>query len=305
MNDLVDLQVNGFGGVDFRTPDLIADKIRRVRRDLLARGTGAFLATVVTAPLPAYAHVLPLLAEAARETLPDGAELLGVHLEGPFISPEEGYVGAHPAEHVLDPSADRFDELQSLADGTVKLLTLAPERPGAAELIAHASAQGVLVAIGHTHCGAAHVAEAVDAGARLSTHLGNGIPRRIDRHENPLWPQLAEPRLKAMLVADGHHLPPAFLRTVFHVKGSGGIILTSDAAPIAGCPPGRYESFGAAVDLEPSGRISLAGTGLLAGSSACLKGCVEYMQNLNCADPAALCCMGRDNALELLGLASV
>jgi N-acetylglucosamine-6-phosphate deacetylase len=192
--------------------------------------------------------------------------VLGIHLEGPFISSLDGYRGAHPAGAVRDPDWDEFQRLQEAAGGRIILLTLAPERAGAIAFIRRAVAAGVTVALGHTAADGNTIRAAVDAGARLSTHLGNGIASPLPRHPNPIWEQAADDRLFATFIADGHHLDAATLRVLYRAK-SPRAILVSDASPLAGLPPGTYGPWA----VDPSGKIVVAGTAYLAGSNQALE----------------------------------
>jgi len=302
----VDLQVNGYAGIDFSSPGLSLSAIAQTTLALYRRGTLAFCPTVVTAPVQVYQQVLPVLAEAiltqSQSGNNGGSLLCGVHLEGPFISPEEGAVGAHPRQSVQAPSLTFFDELYSLAGRQIALLTLAPELPGALDLIRHARAYGVIVSIGHTLADADAIRAAVDAGATLSTHLGNGCPNYIHRHHNPLWPQLAAAGLAAMQITDGHHLPPELIAVVLAAKGAGRVIVTSDSSPAAGCPPGEYTFFGTRALLETSGRLRNLESDTLAGSSASMFDCMNFLASLSLLDEAALWQVGRDNPLKVLGL---
>lgn len=304
----VDLQVNGCRGVDFSSPGLTEEDIRAAAAWQYERGTLAFCPTIITSDLAVYRHVLPLLARGMAEQSPGTARMVGLHLEGPFISPEDGAVGAHPREHTRLPSLAMFDELYTLAEGRIALLTLAPELPGAVELIRRAVELGVVVSIGHTLAGESEVRAAVEAGASLSTHLGNGVPNLLHRHHNPLWPQLAEPRLGAMLITDGHHLPPALIRAVLAAKGPEKVLVTSDAAPAAGLPPGDYAFFGTRARLEPPapgaacGRLRNLERDTLAGSAATMIDCMNHLAGLNVLDESALWQVGRDNPLAILGL---
>ena len=305
LSGFVDLQVNGYAGVDFSSPDLTLAKVEETARTLYLRGTLAFCPTVITSPIEVYRQTLPVLVEAIRTQSDSGSDrrslLCGIHLEGPFISPEEGAVGAHPRQHVRLPSLAFFDELAALADGQIALLTLAPELPGVLELVRHACALGVPVSIGHTLADIEAIKAAVDAGATLSTHLGNGCPNYIHRHHNPLWPQLAAPGLSAMLITDGHHLPPELITVALAAKGTGRVIITSDSSPAAGCPPGEYTFFGTHALLEPSGRLRNLDSDTLAGSSATLLDCMNVLAGLGLLDETALWQVGRDNPLKILG----
>ncbi len=297
----VDLQVNGFRGVSFSSLALTLDQVAAVSADLAQRGTLAFCPTVITASNEVYRHVLPVLAQAVRESHAWPSRLLGIHLEGPFISPADGALGVHPAGDVRLPSLDFFDDLSRFAGGTLALLTLAPELPGAVELIRHARQQGVVVSIGHTLASAAGVHAAVAAGASLSTHLGNGCPNLLHRHQNPIWPQLAAPELSSMLITDGHHLPPEMITAMVAAKGPGRVIVTSDAAPAAGCPPGEYAFFGTRALLEPSGRLRNLERETLAGSSASMLDCMNHLASLRLLSEPDLWRAGRDNPLAAIG----
>lgn len=301
----IDLQVNGSLGVDFSSPELTLDGVRRVTEELRARGTSAYCPTLVTCDPAVFARNLPLLARAMRD--PALREHLpGLHLEGPFLNPASR--GAHPSQWLALPDPRRFDEWQGLAEGGIRILTLAPELEGACALIRHAVAQGVVVSLGHHLADDNAIARAVEAGATLCTHLGNGIVNTLPRHPNPLWTQLATDALTACVIADGHHLPAAFLRVAWRAKGRDRFIVTSDAAAIAGLAPGRYTYMGAEVDLEPNGRIvqtaSAGGGGrTLAGSSSTLGDCLRHLATLGDWTTDDLVQVGRRNPARVLGWA--
>lgn len=194
-----------------------------------------------------------------------------VHVEGPHISPEDGPRGAHPIEHVRPPSLAEFRRWQEASGGRVGIVTVAPEHPGSVEYIRALAAEGVIVALGHTAADGDQIHAAADAGARLSTHLGNGSHATISRHPNYIWEQLAEDRLAASLIFDGHHLPPAVMKSMLRAKGLDRSILVSDSVAVAGLAPGTYKTaVGGRVELLPSGRLTLLGTPYLAGSAAAL-----------------------------------
>ncbi len=300
---LVDLQVNGYAGVDFTQPTLTIDQVVQVSRVLRLQGIALFCPTIVTAPWDVYTHVLPLLAQAkqALEDLdPDAyAQIAGVHLEGPFISPADGARGVHNLSAIRPASNPEFEVILDLSRGTLRLLTLAPEIDGGLDLVAYASSHGILVGLGHTLASAEIIHAAASAGARFSTHLGNGLPGMIHRHQNPIWAQLSEPRLSALIIADGHHLPSDFVRVVVAVKSVGGVIVTSDSASPAGLPAGEYEFCGKTVRLDMDGRLYDPQSGYLAGSSASLGQCRDWLSKLGFTSPdlAHLC---RENALRLI-----
>jgi N-acetylglucosamine-6-phosphate deacetylase len=267
---LCDIQVNGWAGRDFRD----AVSVAAVARDLASFGVARFLPTVTTADPVEMERALAAIAAAAAASPKLAAAIPGIHLEGPYISPLDGPRGAHPRAFVRDPDWGHFQGLQRAAGGRIRLVTLAPELPGAAAFTAEATAAGITVAIGHTAADADAVAGVLAAGARLSTHLGNGLAAELQRHRNPIWPQLAAEGLWASLIADGHHLPPEVLRAIVRAKGPSRCILVSDSVREAGLPPGRHTGLGGApVDVLPDGRIQVPGTPYLAGSGAHLLHC--------------------------------
>lgn len=296
---LLDLQVNGYGGRDFSRPGHLG----AVAADLATHGVARLLPTVITAPQDALEEALGALNAALNADPALRAAVPGLHLEGPYISPDDGPRGAHPRAHVRAPDWAHFCGLQRAAGGRIRLVTLAPELPGAREFTAAAVAAGLVVAIGHTAADTAAIAGAVDAGARLSTHLGNGLAATIDRHHNPLWPQLAEARLCASFIADGHHLPAPALRAMLAAKGTARCILVSDAVAHAGLPPGRYPGIGGApVEVLEGGRVQLAGTPYLAGSGAHLATCVAGAVDLAGVAWADALDMAALHPARLLGL---
>jgi N-acetylglucosamine-6-phosphate deacetylase len=296
----VDIQLNGYNGVDFSSPHQTVEDIEWVIQQQRRQGTSAFCPTVVTTTMENYKQILPVLAKACKN-YPES--LLGIHLEGPFISPEDGAVGAHPKQCVLPPSIAVFDQLQNWADGYVRILTLAPEQQGALDLIRHASSRGICIGIGHTLADETAINAAVAAGADLSIHLGNGCPQKMHRHENPVVAQLGCP-LPAAIISDGHHLPPSFIRMVLAAKGIQRTIVVSDATCLAGQPPGTYEIFGGQVQLEENGRIRNLEAPGLAGSSATMLECMRHLAQTVPLTEKDLIAIGRENPLRLLGLSS-
>jgi len=297
----VDLQVNGFIGVDFSAPGLTVEGVARVVHALRERGTAAFCPTVITSPPEIYEEVLPVLAEASRSD-DLATSLLGIHLEGPFISSRDGARGAHAAEHTRPPDPALYDHFFRLADGQVSLVTVAPELPGAVELIRHILDSGARVSLGHHLATLEQIELACEAGAGSVTHFGNGIPNLMARHPNPLWDQLATEDLVIMIITDGHHLPPSLIRSVILARGSEGTIVVSDANPMGGLPPGTYHALGQTVVLEPGGKLWNPVGNHLAGSSYCLLECVNYLAGLGGLDETRLRRVAIENPLRLLGL---
>jgi N-acetylglucosamine-6-phosphate deacetylase len=262
----IDLQVNGFAGVDYNNPGAPHEEIGRSLRAQFSTGVTRLYPTVITGAPDAMQACLRNLA-AARETLAEGQAIEGFHVEGPHISPDEGPRGAHPRQWVRPPDLDEFRRWQDAAGGRVRMVTLSPEWPGAAHYIERITAQGVVAAIGHTAASAAQIGDAVSAGATLSTHLGNGAHQMLRRHPNYIWEQLADDRLMAGFIADGIHLGAAFLKSAIRAKGVERSVLVTDAATPAGAAPGRYYLADQAVDLTSDGHVVLAGTDRLAGSN--------------------------------------
>ena len=297
----VDLQVNGFKGVDFSGPDLTEESFARACRALLEEATTAFLPTVVTSSIDTYSHNLPLMAR-IMEWQEFKGRLLGFHIEGPFISPEPGARGAHNPDYIRQPDLELFRQIYDWADGKVKVLTIAADVPGADELARMATDMGVAVSLGHQMATESDLQRLIKAGARALTHLGNGIPNMLPRHHNPIWAGLAADELSALIITDGHHLPPAVIKTFLRAKTPARIIVISDIAPLAGLPPGRYEWMGAKVVLEESGLLHDPVKQCLAGSSATMLQCMNYLASLNLLSPEELLQVGFYNPLQLIGV---
>jgi N-acetylglucosamine-6-phosphate deacetylase len=191
-------------------------------------------------------------------------------MEGPYISPDDGPRGAHRREDVSAASIEDFKRRQDAAGGRILLVTLAPEAPGALPLIEYLRGAGIRVGIGHTAASADQIRDAVRAGATLSTHLGNGAAQMLPRHPNFLWEQLAADELTASLIVDGHHLPPATVKTMIRAKGVDRVVLVTDAIAAAGQPPGAYVLGSVTVRLDDTGRVAVPGSPNLAGSALSL-----------------------------------
>ena len=297
----VDLQVNGFVGVDFSSPELTDESFIHACRTLLERGTAAFLPTIITSPLEVYAHNLPILARGIA--LPEfTGRLPGIHLEGPFISPQPGAVGAHNPAWVRPPDLDLLQQLYRWSEGALRLVTLAAELPGAETLARWAAGQGLVVSIGHTLASPDDLERLSQAGARALTHLGNGLPHVLPKFANPLMAGLSDDRYTAMLIGDGHHLPDGVLRVMLRAKGLSRALIVSDAAPVAGLPPGRYFTLGNEAILEASGRFHNPTKGVLVGSSATLLQCMNHLASLGFLSLEELLRLGFYHPLHLLGL---
>ncbi|MEX0928858.1 MAG: amidohydrolase family protein [Balneolales bacterium] len=294
-----DLQVNGYKGVDFSSPELTREAFVYACRELIRQGTVLFLPTVITSSVALYKQNLGLIA-GAIEHKDLKQHIPGIHLEGPFISGDEGVVGAHNPDWVQKPTPAFLDELCTWANGKVKLLTIAAETEGAAALCAHARGLGITVSLGHQMATGEDLANLARSGAVSLTHLGNGLPKTLHRHDNPLWHGIANDSLKAMIITDGHHLPPSIIKTILRTKGSENVIVVSDASPIAGLPPGKYNTLGNDVVLEKSGHLYNPQTGYLVGSSSSMIDCMNYLLSLKLLDTRDLFKVGFFNPLKLI-----
>ncbi|HEX6923829.1 MAG TPA: hypothetical protein VF167_00260 [Longimicrobiaceae bacterium] len=271
---LLDLQVNGYGGFDFNSDPATwaAADFRRVRDGLAGRGVAVVLPTLITAPTDRLVAAARRYREILREDPELEPNFPRLHLEGPFISPEDGPRGAHPRESCALPveQPDLVWRVMEESGGRVGLVTLAPELPGALELVERLSEAGIVVAIGHTAASAECLDAAVRAGARLSTHLGNGSHQMLPRLDNYVQAQLGDDRLAASFIADGHHVPWYTLKNFLRAKTAARSILVSDSVAAADAPPGRYSIGDAVVEATPSGRVQVPGQPNLAGSSLTL-----------------------------------
>lgn len=272
-----DPQINGCLGHSFSSEKTKTEGFLAIVAECRKHGIGSFFPTVITGSQETILAAFKNLTRAVASV----PELLtiwpGYHLEGPYVSGAKGARGAHPAEWVRDPNGNEFKKFQEAALGRIRMVTLAPERPGAIKFIEKLTAQGIVVAIGHTCATSEQIAAAVDAGARTSTHLGNGCPAMLPRHPNMVWDQLAEDRLWASVIADGNHLPTSVLKTILRAKTLERVLLTCDVGPLAGMPPGKYRDWGNDLEVLPDGRIMVAATSFLAGSGHFTDTCVNTL----------------------------
>ena len=297
---LVDLQVNGYFGAELDAVRL--DEWRMVAGRLPQTGTTAFMPTFITAPVPRLSAALRQAAGEpggpAARSRPPGARILGVHLEGPFISPLRA--GAHNPEWMTEPSPEAIGELLGAGDGILKIVTLAPELPGALEAVARLAAAGILVSIGHTDARASQVVAAAGAGARMVTHLFNA--QRPLHHREPGVPgqALADPRLTSGLIADLHHVAQPVCVIAF-AAAPDRVFLVTDAAACAGMPPGRYMLGGAPIELPAGDGVPpVRADGTLAGSALRMDAALANMVRAGVGLPRAVAAATRIPA-DLIG----
>lgn len=277
---LVDIQVNGYEGVDLNDGVLEPATVIALAQRLQRVGVASFLPTLITAGEDDIVQGLQAIAQAHRQDPVVGRMIAGVHVEGPSLSDEPGPRGAHPGQHIRPPDLAEFRRWQQACGGIVSMLTISPHWDNSAEFIAALVADGIHVAIGHTHASVEQIRAAADAGASLSTHLGNGAHGNLRRHPNYLWTQLADDRLSASFIADGHHLPADTLKVMLRAKGAERSILVSDTVALGGMPPGTYEHLiGGTVRVDANGRLSVAGTEFLAGAGLPLLAGIAHAVN--------------------------
>ncbi len=273
---LFDLQINGYRGIWFGQPGLTAQQVIDTLLPHYRYGITRICPTLITNSFDNLLNGFEAIRLACEQNASVARMVPGCHLEGPYISPEDGPRGAHARKHVRPADWDEFSKFQESSGNRIRLVTVAPEVPGALEFIRQAVRSGVRIAIGHTGATPDEIQAGVDAGATLSTHLGNGAHGMIRRHPNYIWEQLAEPRLTPSIITDGHHLPASVVRTIIKTKGIDHTIITCDAAGLAGSPVGRYVIEGIEVEVLTDGRIVVAGQQqMLAGSSLETDHCVS------------------------------
>lgn len=275
-----DLQINGYGGHDFNqgvwsSAEEVVQDFAPLFESLARSGTALLCPTLITNSYSAIQAGLKAISTALEANPRWAQRVPGIHLEGPYLASEDGPRGAHPLEHIRDPDWDEFQRFQEAAGGRIRLCTLAPERAGALAFIEKLVLSGVMVALGHTAAEPSVIRDAVLAGARMSTHLGNGAHSQIRRHPNYIWEQLAHDELYASLIVDGHHLPASVVKAFARVKGPERLALVSDAVALGGLPPGIYSN--GQHEVLPSGKVVLAGTPYLAGAGHLLDTCVANM----------------------------
>ncbi|MCS5497240.1 amidohydrolase family protein [Cnuibacter physcomitrellae] len=276
---LVDTQVNGYAGLDVNGDDVTPSTLAALTARLRAVGVTTWVPTVITGPEERILHALDCIRR-ARDADPRVRDAIPcAHIEGPFISPDDGARGVHDIESIRPLDAEEVERWRRA--GPVGIVTVSPHDDHSAEHIARVTRAGITVAIGHTSADHAHILAAVDAGARLATHLGNGIPTMLPRHPNPIWSLLADERVTAGLIADGHHLPDETLVAMIRAKGERGAFLVSDLTAIGGLPVGSHTTpVGGQVVLSEDLRLSHAGSDLLAGAAATLTDGVRRLARL-------------------------
>lgn len=298
---LIDLQVNGFAGVDFNSATLAAAELDRALEALLACGVTTCLPTVITAMPDELVARFSALDRAVAASRLGPSMCPGYHLEGPFLNPADGYHGCHPASAMSAADPALVERLQAKLTRPILLTTVAPEVAGGIAFIGEMKRRNILVSIGHSACNFELVAQAADAGATLSTHLGNGLPQTLPKLDNTLFAQLAEDRLTATFIADGIHVPPPALKALIRAKGPDRSILVTDAVSAASAPAGIHDFAGMQVESRADGSVRVPGGIGLAGSALRMDDAVRNLVRWGIADFAHAVDMASKNVAALLG----
>ena len=283
MNGFFDLQVNGYAGIDFNSDQLTQNQMVTACERLEADGVESILATIITAPLPQMLHRIRRIASWIRTVDEIHNVVAGIHIEGPFLSPLDGYAGAHPKDAIVPANQNDMNRILEAGDGCIRMVTLAPECDSDARTTAALVSKGVLVAAGHTNASLEDLDRAIDAGMSLFTHLGNACPNLLPRHDNIVNRVLSRAdRLAVSLIADGHHLPPFVLQNYLRCIPDQNIVIVSDAISAAGLGPGEYQLGGQTVYVDEKGaawaecRTHFAGCATpLRGMQAMLRSALE------------------------------
>jgi N-acetylglucosamine-6-phosphate deacetylase len=298
----LDIQVNGYNGHGYSHEDFSEETIKKIIFALDSSGTTQHFATIVTTPNARMLKNLAVIARAVRTSEDIAAAIAGIHIEGPYLSPEDGPRGAHDPAYLRDPDFSEFQGWQDAAQGLIRLITLAPERKGAIEFIQKVTSAGVRIAIGHSGAEPACIREAIEAGACMTTHLGNGSHNLLPRLKNYIWEQLAADELAASIICDGFHLPAAVVKVFKRAKGLGKLILVSDVAYYGGLRPGIYQFDNIDVQVFEDGHLGLAGTEFLAGAAHLLdRDIAQFMAYTGCslAETIPLCTINPSNVMGL------
>jgi N-acetylglucosamine-6-phosphate deacetylase len=297
----IDLQINGFANVGFSDEGLTVEGVREATEALWREGVTTYFPTIITHPHERIKTNFAVLAKASED--PEiGPSVPGFFLEGPYISPVQGYRGAHLEKWVRDPNWEEFLEYYEAAKGKILKIAVAPEMPGTIDFIKKCVGKGIVVSLAHTNATADDVQKAVDAGATVSTHLGNGCANMIHRHHNPIWPQLAHEQISPTIIVDGHHLTREEVITFYKVKGPENTMLVSDVTKLAGMPPGEYSYGGKTVVLTADNELKFPAEGVLAGAATPMRTCIGKMMDFTGCSLAEAINMSAKNQARVFGL---
>jgi N-acetylglucosamine-6-phosphate deacetylase len=297
-----DLQVNGYKGSDYSLEDFLEEHLKNIITELAASGTTQHIPTIVSSPKERILKNLEIISKAINTSPDIKGAIPGIHIEGPFISPEEGPRGCHDPEFIRNPDFEEFRQWQEAAEGLIVMVTIAPEREDSIDFIKKVTRTGVKIAIGHTGATPEIIKDAIEAGAQFSTHLGNGSYPILPKANNYIWEQLAADELFAGIICDGFHLPSSVVRVFARAKGLERLILTSDVALAGGLNPGIYKWGNMKVEVFKDGRLGLAGTGILAGAGHLLNWDIAHFIRFtgnNLAKTIPLCTINPAKVIEM------
>ena len=302
MAGFVDLQVNGYAGVDFNSDRLSDEQAVAVCSRLRDDGTGSILATIITAPIEAMIARITRVADLI-DRIPEVASMIaGIHVEGPFINPADGFVGAHPPAAVIPPTLEDAGRLIEAGRGHVRLLTLAPELDPGAAVTQWLADSDIVVAAGHCDASIDDLRRGIDNGIKLFTHLGNGCPGLLPRHDNIIQRVLSlSDQLMVSLIADGHHVPPPALRNYLRCIPHENIVIVTDAISAAGLGPGRYELFDQIVEVDEDGAAWAQCRTHFAGCAATFPQMIDVLKDQVGASDANIDQWLRENPSRLIG----
>lgn len=299
-----DNQVNGFSGVSFSLgkSDFTSEEVEKVTRELWKNGVTTYLPTLTSNSQEVLLKNFKVLASSLKDEELLGS-IPGFHLEGPYINPKDGCRGAHPKQFLKLPDWDAFLEMYRASDENILQVTLAPEMKGSLDFITKCQHENIVVALGHHDASVEIVTAAIDRGAKVATHLGNGIANMVNRFNNPFWSQLADDRMQISIICDGFHLPPEEIQVFYKVKGVEKIIITSDATSFAGLKPGEYQiETGETIELTEDGMLFQPATNQFYGSASPMtKGVGHIMKVVGCSMGEAVQ-MASTNPAKLYGL---
>ena len=298
----IDLQVNGYAGVNFNADGLTEEAVLAVTERLEADGTAGYMPTFVTLDPELLIRSARTIVAARKKYAVCERNILGFFFEGPFISDKPGAVGAHAPEWVQKPSIELFNRFQDASEGLIRMVNVAAEVPGMPDFVRAVSEQGVTVSLGHQMAKSqADIEPCIAAGARAFTHLGNGIPNEINRHENIVYTALVEDRATVMFIPDGHHLPDTMLKLYTRAVPIDRLVAVSDAQYPAGMPPGVYPVGGLDAVLEPDGLLWYPPRNCLIGATTPMSRMMKLLQERIGLTEAECLKIGRDNPLKLIG----
>ncbi len=301
---LIDNQVNGYLGYSFVNTgrELTLEGVKDLTAAFWKAGITSFAPTLTTNAHEIFMRNFKLLSKAKADPATRGS-IIGFHLEGPYISPVDGYRGAHPLIHVRKPDWEEFMELYNASGKNILQVSLAPEVEGAMEFISKCKELGIKVGLAHHNGSSSQIKEAIDRGALISTHLGNGLSNTINRWNNPLWPQLADDRNNISIICDGFHLTPDQIKVFYKAKGPEKIVMTSDMSSLGGLEPGFYlNAIGDTLELKPEGVIVYPAQNVLSGAASPLSKMIGHVMNVTGCDLGTAIQMASTNPARIYGL---